>query len=96
MFVKSIVLAAIGAGWGLAVERAAGSRPSGALLVPLGLAAAIVVASLLTAWSITAPAATTVGAVGAVGSLIIARPIRGSIRAVQRLRQRRLRRSGLD
>jgi hypothetical protein len=71
-----IVLAAIGAGWGLAVERAAGLRPSGALVVPLGLAAAIVVASLLTAWSVTAPAATTVVAVGAVGGLIIARPVR--------------------
>jgi hypothetical protein len=52
-----LLLAAIGGGWGVAVERAAGLRDSGVLVVPLGLAAAIVVASLLTAWSVTAPAA---------------------------------------
>jgi hypothetical protein len=71
-----ILLGAIGAGWGLAVERAGGLRSSGALVVPLGLAAAIVVASLLTSWSVTAPAATTVVAVGAAGGLIIVRPVR--------------------
>jgi hypothetical protein len=71
-----VLLAAIGAGWGVAVERAAGLRSSGALVVPLGLAAAIVVASLLTAWSVTAPAAAAVVAAGAVAGLIIARPVR--------------------
>jgi hypothetical protein len=69
-------MAAIGAGWGVAVERAAGLRVSGVLVVPLGLAAAIVVASLLTAWGVTAPAATAVVAVGAPAGLIIARPVR--------------------
>jgi hypothetical protein len=58
------------------VERAAGVRLSGALVVPLGLAAAIVIASLLTAWSVTAPAAAAVVAVVAAAGLIIARPFR--------------------
>jgi hypothetical protein len=66
-----ILVAALGGGWGIAVERAAGIRTSGALVVPLGLAAAIVVASLLTAWGVTAPAAATVVAVGAAAGLII-------------------------
>jgi hypothetical protein len=69
-----VLLAAIGAGWGVAVERGAGLGLSGVLVVPLGLAAAIVAASLLTAWSVTAPAATTVIAVGAAAGLIIWRP----------------------
>jgi hypothetical protein len=71
-----VLMAAIGAGWGVAVERAAGLRVSGVLVAPLGLAAAIVVASLLTAWGVTAPAATAVVAVGAAAGLIIARPVR--------------------
>lgn len=71
-----VLLAAVGAGWGVVVERAAGQRLSGALVVPLGLAAVIVVSSLLTAWSVTAPAATAVVAVGAVAGLVVARPFR--------------------
>ena len=71
-----LVLAAIGAGWGVAVEWAAGLRVSGVLVVPLGLAAAIVVASLLTAWRVTAPAATLVVGTVAVAGLVIARPYR--------------------
>ena len=70
------LLAAIGAGWGVAVERAAGLRVSGVLVVPLGLAAAIVVASLLTAWSLTAPAAAAVVGVGAAVGLVIDKPFR--------------------
>jgi hypothetical protein len=70
------VLVAIGAGWGAVVERAAGGRASGALMVPIGLAAAIVASSLLTAWSVTARAATPVLAVGAVAGLAAARPWR--------------------
>jgi hypothetical protein len=63
-------------GWGVAVERAGGLRVSGVLVVPLGLAAAIVVASLLTAFRVTAPAATPlVGLVAAVG-LVVAQPFR--------------------
>jgi hypothetical protein len=70
-----VLLAAVGAGWGVAVERAAAQR-AGVLLIPLGLAAALVVASLLTAWSSTAAAATPVVGVVAVGGLILERPFR--------------------
>jgi hypothetical protein len=71
-----VLLAAIGAGWGVVVERAAGMQVSGVLVVPLGLAAAIVVASLLTAFSATAPAAIPVVGVGAVTGLVIGQPFR--------------------
>ncbi len=70
------LLAAVGAGWGVAVERAGRQRVSGVLVVPLGLAAAIVVSSLLTAWSVTAPAAMPLVGVGAVAGLVIERPFR--------------------
>ena len=70
-----VLLAAVGAGWGVAVEGAAGQRV-GVLLIPLGLAAALVVASLLTTWSATAPAETPVVGVVAVGGLILGRPFR--------------------
>jgi hypothetical protein len=69
------LLAAVGAGWGAAVEWAADQRV-GVLLIPLGLAAALVVASLLTAWSTTAQAATPVVGAVAVGGLILRRPFR--------------------
>jgi hypothetical protein len=69
-----LVLATIGAGWGAIVERAAGARVDDALLLPLGLAAAIVVAGTLTAFTATAPAAVTVVAVGAVAGLLFAWP----------------------
>ena len=71
-----VLLAAVGAGWGVAVERAAGLRVNGVLVVPLGLAAAIVVASLLTAWSVTAPAAIPVVGVVAAAGLVVAQPVR--------------------
>ena len=71
-----VLLAAVGAGWGALVERAAGQRISGVLVVPLGLAAAIVLASLLTAWHVSAPAATPFVAVGALAGLLLARPFR--------------------
>ncbi len=70
-----IVMAAIGAGWGVSVEWAAGLRVSGVLVVPLGLAAAIVAASLLTAFSVTAPAAVVLVGVVAVVGLVISRPL---------------------
>jgi hypothetical protein len=70
-----VLMAAIGAGWGVAVERAAGQR-AGVLLIPLGLAAALVAASLLTAWSVTAPAATPLVGVVAVVGLLAGQPFR--------------------
>ena len=73
-----LVLAAVGAGWGVLVERLAGAR-AGVLLVPLGLAAALVVASLLTAWSAIAPAAVPLVGVGAVAGLAIGWPSRRRI-----------------
>ena len=70
--------AAVGAGWGVLVERLAGVRV-GVLLVPLGLAAALVVASLLTAWSAIAPAAVPVAGVGTAAGLLIGWPSRRRI-----------------
>jgi hypothetical protein len=67
-----LVLAAIGLGWGVIVERASALRLNGALLLPSGLAAALVVAGTLTAFSATAPAAVTVVAVGAAAGLVLA------------------------
>jgi hypothetical protein len=69
-----LVLAAVGAGWGVLVERLAGIR-TGVLVVPLGLAATIVLASLLTAWSPTAPAAVPVVGVGALAGIVVAWPV---------------------
>ena len=67
-----LVLAAIGAGWGALVERAAGARVNDALLLPLGLAAALVLAGTLTAFAATAPAAVPAVAVGAAAGLLLA------------------------
>ncbi len=67
-----IVLAAIGAGWGFLVERAAGMRLNNALLLPVGLAAALVVAGTLNAFTLTAPAGVLVVAIGAVAGLPLA------------------------
>jgi hypothetical protein len=64
-----LVLAAVGLGWGSLVEWPGGRR-GGALTIPLGLAAAIVAASLLTQFSASAPAAVpVVGAIGGLGLL---------------------------
>jgi hypothetical protein len=65
-----LVLAAVGAGWGVLIERLAGVRV-GVLLVPLGLAGALVVASLLTAWSASAPAAVPLAGAGTVAGLVL-------------------------
>ena len=51
-----LVLGAIGAGWGVLTERIAGARVNDALILPLGLAAALVVSGTLTAFAATAPA----------------------------------------
>jgi hypothetical protein len=71
-----LVLVALAAGWGTIVQRASGSEVSGALLIPLGLAAIIVVTSLLTDWSVTAPATVPVVGVGALAGLVLAWPWR--------------------
>ena len=67
----ALVLTAVGVGWGALVERLAGEQV-GVLLIPLGLASALVLAALLTAWSTIAPAAVPVVGVGTVLGLAIA------------------------
>jgi hypothetical protein len=67
-----LVLALIGLGWGAIVERAAGVRVDDALVLPIGLAAALVLAGTLTAFTVTAPAAVPLVAVGAVAGLPLA------------------------
>lgn len=67
-----LVLAVVGAGWGFLAERAAGTQVHGALLLPLGLAAALVVAGTLNAFDSTAPATVPVVAAGAVVGLPLA------------------------
>jgi hypothetical protein len=64
-----LVMAAVGLGWGALVDWAAGERELGALCIPLGLAAAIVVAALFTAFDFSAQAAAPVVAVGALAGL---------------------------
>ncbi len=71
-----LVIAAIGIGWGVIVERAAGAQVDDALLLPLGLAAALVLAGSVTAFAATAPAAVPVVAVGAAAGLVLAWPRR--------------------
>ena len=64
-----LVLMAVGLGWGALVDWAAGEREVGALAIPLGLAAAIVVAGIFTMFSFSAPAAAPVVAGGAAVGL---------------------------
>jgi hypothetical protein len=64
-----IVLAAVGAGWGRLVEWASGGPIAGALVVPVGLAAAIVVGALATTNATTAGLAVFVVAIPAVVGL---------------------------
>jgi hypothetical protein len=66
-----LVLAAVGAGWGVLVERVAGRRVDDSLLLPVGLAAALIVAGSVTTFSATAPAAVTLVAVGAAAGLVL-------------------------
>jgi hypothetical protein len=66
-----LLLAALGLGWGVLVERAAGMRVDNVLVIPLGLAAALVVAGTFTAFSATAPAATPIVASGAGIGLVL-------------------------
>ncbi len=67
-----LVVTAIGVGWGVIAGRAAGVRVTDALLIPLGLAAALVLAGTLTAFTATAPAAITVVGAGAVVGVVMA------------------------
>jgi hypothetical protein len=59
-----------GYGLGLLAEEASGRRMPGALLVPTGLAAVIVIGAIITSWSWSAPAAVWVVGVVAVIGLI--------------------------
>jgi hypothetical protein len=68
-----LVLGALGLGWGVVIEELSGTRlASGALLVPVGLAGALVLAALLTTNGVTAPLAVPVDAVIAAGGLVVA------------------------
>ena len=72
-----LLLGALALGWGLAVERASGAALPRALLVPVGLAAIVVGAGLLTASDATAEAATpVVAAAGGLGLLLGLRRLR--------------------
>jgi len=68
------MLAVVGAGWGVLVERAAGVRVGDALLLPLGLAAALVLAGTLTAFGPTVPAAVPIVGAGTAAGLLLALP----------------------
>lgn len=76
-----LVLALVGAGWGVLIQRLAGERIAGALLAPVGLAAALVVASLLTSWSVSAPASIAVVAAGAAAGVALGWRRRARLRA---------------
>ena len=67
-----LVMAALGWGWGMLVELGAGRRIKDALLIPAGLAAALVVAGTITAFPAIAPATVTIVAVGAAAGLVLA------------------------
>jgi hypothetical protein len=71
-----LVLTGIGLGWGLLVRRLSGAAIDDALVVPLGLAAAIVLAGLLTASSSLAVVTVVIVTAGAVVGLALAWPPR--------------------
>ncbi len=66
-----LVLAALGLGWGALVQRAKGGESLGVYTVPVGIAAVIVVAGILTVLSATAPAAAPVAAAGGLIGLAL-------------------------
>jgi hypothetical protein len=68
-----LVLLAMSLGCALAVERVSGVRIAGALMLPLGLATAIVIAQALTAISVTARLATPAVILVAVAGLVVGR-----------------------
>jgi len=65
------VVALLGAGWGTLLERAAGASLPRPLLVPLGAAAIISAAGLLTSFTPSAPAATPLVTVVGVAGLVV-------------------------
>jgi hypothetical protein len=71
-----LVLTGLGLGWGLLVRRLSGDAVDDALLVPLGLAAAIVLAGLLTASSWLAMVTAIAVTAGAILGLALAWPPR--------------------
>jgi hypothetical protein len=68
--VVPLVFAAVGLGWGALVGWAGGQKQLGVLTIPLGLAAAIVVAALFTTFSFSAPAAAPVVVAGTLAGLL--------------------------
>jgi hypothetical protein len=68
-----LVLVLAGAGLGLLVERLAGLRLAGELVVPVGIAALIALATLTTAWSATARLTTPLVVVLALAGLVAGR-----------------------
>jgi hypothetical protein len=68
------VLLALAAGWGLAIDRLSGERVPGALLLPLGLAGIVVVAGIVTSFSVLARFATPAVVGGAAAGLVAAWP----------------------
>src|SRR4051794_13158480 len=77
------LLALISLGWGLAVERASGARLPGVLLVPVGLAAVMVVACATMTLDATAELSRPVVVLGALAGLVIGRD-RLRLRAIDR------------
>jgi hypothetical protein len=76
-----LVLAAVSLGCGLLVERLAGARVPGALLLPLGAATVLVVARLVTTWEATAPLALPALLALAVAGFVVGLPrLRGARR----------------
>ena len=72
--VYPLIVAALGAGWGVLIERAAGRTFHDALLIPLGLAAVLVLAGFITTFAGIAASATWVCAAGGVAGLVWGRP----------------------
>jgi hypothetical protein len=68
------LLALLSLGLGLLVERVSGARLPGALLIPTGLAAIIVVARAAMAWDLTAELATPLVVIGAIAGLALGWP----------------------
>ena len=69
-----IILIALCAGWGVLVEKAAGRRFSGMMLIPLGMVAVIVVSGFFTGFSGLAKTASPICAVGAIAGLAWGQP----------------------
>jgi hypothetical protein len=76
------LLALLSLGFGLLVDRISGARLPGALLIPTGLAAIIVLARAAMTWDLTAELATPLVVTGAIAGLAVGRA--------------RLRRPGID